>query len=72
LGYQPNQEDIMHPTIANLIAADHQRELQATAERHRRTRRFARSHRARKASPEGTVRGHPHLGFQTWLAAGRL
>ena len=62
----------MHPTIATLIATERRRELLASAENYRRTRRFARTPRARKASPDGTVRGHPHFSFQTWLAAGRL
>ena len=59
----------MHPTIATLIATEHQRELLASAEYHRR---LAPTRRAHKASSEGTVRGHPYLGFQTWLATGRL
>jgi hypothetical protein len=62
----------MHPGIATLIVAQRQRELLATAEHYRRIRRSARVPRARKASPDGSVRGHPHVNFQAWLAAGRL
>jgi hypothetical protein len=62
----------MHPTIATLIAAQRQQDLLATAERSRRTRRSAKTLPARKARSEGTVRGRPHISFQTWLAAGRM
>jgi hypothetical protein len=62
----------MHPSIATLIVAQHQRELLASAEHYRRIRRSARTPRPRKASPDGAVRSHPHVTFRTWLAAGRL
>jgi len=62
----------MHPSIAALIAVQHQRELQATAERYRRVRGWARTPQASKARPQGSVRGHPHPTFRTWLAAGRI
>jgi hypothetical protein len=75
LGYQPVQEDTVNPIIATSILAQHQRELIATAEHYRRVRRIrgsARVPRTRKASTDGSVRGHPHVNFQAWLAAGRL
>ncbi len=62
----------MHPSIAALIAVQHQQELRATAARYRRVRGSARTPRAHKARPQGSVRGHPHPTFRTWLAAGRL
>ncbi|MDQ2748890.1 MAG: hypothetical protein ABI775_01525 [Pseudonocardiales bacterium] len=61
----------MNPSIATSIAAQHRRELLATAAHYRRIRPAARPSRARKAAPDGAVRGHPQI-FQTWLAAGRL
>jgi hypothetical protein len=72
LVYQPVQEDTMNPTIATSIVAQHQRELIATAEHYRRIRRSARVPRTRRTSPDGSVRGHPQVNFQAWLAAGRL
>ena len=44
----------MHPSIATLIVAEHQRDLLANAERYRRVRRSARTPRARKANPDRT------------------
>jgi len=62
----------MNPIIATSIVAQHQKDLLATAEHYRRIRRTARAPKARKAGPDGSVRGHPRVGFQSWLAAGRM